>query len=265
MEIVLGEGANSSNVVNLNGIQIVRKTILSGINKEDKRKLRQGIRLLGNYLREYTIDKHRVSNSSPDELLFKEYQTLLKWEEQGIIDFKPQLKGLSIQTPYFISKDYRTLLREDSLDKKAINLLMEKYQQIREIAFSQNDINLLHSDSHLGNFLYKGNSCIPIDPGVILDTRENLKEIDIYLNLFFLFSFFKEKANKGYLEELLSQTISRFNKTERTNLKSSLNSQFYLGNNFYMVAQNVYSKILGRKCSQNIYTLENMNILRSMM
>ena len=265
MEIVLGEGANSSNVVNLNGVQVVRKTILSGVNEEDKKKLRQGVTLLRNYLRKYTIAKHRVSESSTYELLFKEYQTLLKWREFGIIDFEPQIKEATIQTPYFISKDYTTLLRESSLDKKAINLLMGKYQQIREIALSQNDINLLHSDSHLGNFLYKEDSCIPIDPGVILNRGENLKEIDTYLNLFFLFSFFRGNSNRSYLEELLSQTISRFNKTERTNLKSSLNSQFYLGNNFYMVAQNVYSKILGRKCSQNIYTLENMNILRSMM
>ena len=64
-----------------------------------------------------------------------------------------------------------------------VSLMVEKFHQIRDLAFSYDDSDIFHSDPHPGNFLYRGEDkkILPIDSGHVIDKKLSLDILDSYL------------------------------------------------------------------------------------
>ena len=190
--------------------------------KETKKTIRRIEHVFFNYFRrKVPIDNHLRLTDNVEKLIEKELATLQLWRENGIEVpnlIEKKNKGISHE---FIQESitYKELLNK-KYSPNEFDKFLESYDYIRKIANKEKNLDLLHSDPHLGNFLYDKNKdkAIPIDPGSLLNPRMSLEQLDTNLIAFTLRSIYNLKIDKKEINNYVSQFKKILSKKDIENI-----------------------------------------------
>lgn len=211
-EIIIEEGVNNSRIFTLNGETVFAKELSRNFNKK-----RNFIKKLNLLLQEnFFISpffKHTIEVGIPETYIRKELLTWQLWKREGF----PVLRLVETDHKKFIKWQYENYCISYSalLNSKQSFYEFEKmlnlYSRIRRVAIEKNNVNLLHSDPNIGNFLYdkKRKLSIPIDADTLLNPRMNIYDLNIAL-LNIMLSSILQVRQKDYI---VKQYVSLFGKS----------------------------------------------------
>lgn len=221
----LFESTYSCNLLAINNTVIFKKNLDTNKRKTKNDLERCIYRLL---LDRIPIERHRISTYDTKKILEKELRTWNLWKALGIS--VPELIGHTNEYVLFEyltqTECYKTILQNNK-HPKAFDRFLEVYQKIRQIARNKQDVDILHSDPHLGNFLYSysEDKSIPIDSGVILNPKLSFDMIDTGLIIRTIRSISElntEQAEKEKYIRALKQTLSKEDISRILNLNHKL-------------------------------------------
>lgn len=206
---------NNSRIILDNGI--IQKTLKEHLfwdkmSNEEKKWTKY---LLNNF----PIFQLKKYSSNLEKLINKEVQTYKFWSSLNLRcpEVISHSKN-SISMSYINGVDINTMFNK-YLDEKILKKLIEKYQEIRNLAIENNNHLILHSDPQLSNFIYAKDEIIPIDPANILNEKFDLYSLDNKLSLFFVYSIFNLNQSQDIKNEIAYEIILSFEKNERERLK----------------------------------------------
>lgn len=257
--IVIG-GTSSYEFKKINGVKILSKFCPKSL-KTKLKSLEQ--RFVIPHLGGHPFKEHLFFPKNSQDYLDKEELTLNLWrgsyinspkvinKSKGKIEYEFIPGALPLE--YIFNQEY-------SMPK--FEKFLETYDQIRSLAKKNKDKNLLHSDPHLGNFLYKGdfNEVIPIDPGQILNPERSFEELDIKLMGCTLYSIYNLKASEKIKEEYIRSFKDTLSKQERENLKLSLGQKVPSHVRIYFkIREEVAHRLKGREKIEVFESLPKFN------
>ncbi|MDD3263283.1 MAG: hypothetical protein PHT94_00120 [Candidatus Nanoarchaeia archaeon] len=214
------------------------------------------------------IFSHIDYKSSPEEKTQKETITIKLWDNYQI----PTVQFFGFSEDQIFEKcledclDYEDIFSNLKNPKKELDSFLELYTKIRSIAKKENNPLILHSDSHLKNFLYdyERNSCVAIDPGVVLRENISFEEIDRNLLIFTLLSFngldIDHELKNYYMKSFVDNVFSSQDKSNVLNLLGEKCVFEY----FLVLKEFVASTIKNRKYSEKrLSKIDNLEDLLS--
>lgn len=202
--------------------------------------------------------QHIDRTQTKKDILEKEILTWKIWKEAGYE--VPELVGHTdneIMYEFIPSESYKTFIEKNEkitdFDK-----LVELYSKIRSDAKERNDCNWLHSDPHLGNFLYQNKTSrfIPIDSGTNIKLNLGFDTIDFNLLLFTLSSIANLNIGENLKKEatyIFGQSLTEFDKERfsRLDLQVPLVLETY-----YLIREEIAYRYKGREKMQHLKPLK---------
>jgi tRNA A-37 threonylcarbamoyl transferase component Bud32 len=199
----------------------------------------------------------------------KEIATLTAWRTAGIT--VPEVLTATrcgIAYRYIRSVSFKALL-SGAYKPEKMDRLLYTYAAIRRVARSHRNIDLLHSDCHLDNFLYDADRdiAIPIDPGVRFMPHTKFDTADASLNLFFAFSFFTLDTDSVNKERYLQAFASTLEESDRITM-IKLNKEVPGHIHTYFKFRELIPRVIKRRHQNNIiarYCHENVRLLNEIL
>ena len=147
---------------------------------------------------------HRLRPSDPEvyarRVVATERRVLENWSCEGIA--APLLRGSdenSLLHTFIPGHSYASLIENGLYGREHRNALLERIEEIRDVAFTRGDPYLLHNDLYLPNFIYDENvGAVPIDPGLPFREDLGVRELDAHVNLVMLYSLVNEEARRAW-------------------------------------------------------------------
>lgn len=199
----------------------------------------------------------------------KEIETIIAWRRAGI----PAPEVLAVTTrgtafSYVEGVAYRKLLSE-SYRPDALDKLLTTFHQIRRLAQTERNIDLLHSDCHLANFLYDETNdvAVAIDPSIWFYCDTSFADADASLNLFLAFSFLTLKSDLTTKLQYLRQFLGSLSAAERGAM-FDLNDDVPKWIMLFFSVRNVLMRMVGLKETGNIlarYSPENVQLINELL
>ena len=257
--ISIEEGVSSSFVLDMNGMQVFYKTR----EKIVKKKIRKLDTLIKNILHHRIVLKKYVNlNQGRKALIEKEVKTWQLWKEKGIyvadlIDYIDK----EIIFEYIPNSILFNRLLSNQFSMSKFEKFLEVYDQIRKVANKDKNLFLLHSDPHLGNFLYDPtkSKAIPIDSGIILNKRMSFSELDITLVARTLQSISELSTNT----EHITKYVQKFKEIlSNYDIESLLSLNFEIPQfikTCYAIREEIASRIKNRDKINRLYNLEQFS------
>lgn len=219
----LDGGSNWSGhyVLDWNGIEVFYKTQRAMFSSNNKKSLIMDVLLpLDQFaislLNHPKYGRGSVIDSSKSGIE-KEVRTIKAWKDAGIIVPEIIEHNHNAAAYEYIrdSIDYLKLL-QDGAGLKEFRALADTHHEIRALAKSKINTDLLHSDLNPSNFLYihSKNLAIPIDPHLAIKSEKSFEEVDAILNLSFLYRLFDLQIEQTSLRTYLKEFAERLEPSE---------------------------------------------------
>lgn len=208
-------------------------------------------------LNNFPIFQLKRYSSDLEKLINKEVRTYILWNSLNIKC--PEIISYSknsISMSYIEGDNINTIFNK-SLNEKILKKVINKYQEIRNLAIENKDSLILHSDPQLSNFIYSNNQIIPIDSANILNDNISLYSLDDKLSLFFIYSIFNLEQNKNEKYEIIYEIINSFSNKEKNRL--------YLENNILKEFREKLPSKIKYKFSISNYSRKNISLVANIL
>lgn len=191
-ELLLGRSSRISapsstcHLIEIGGQRIFYKIARKSPGARSLRRFEQQLfhKLMKQYCPFYRVN---FSLSSETELVKKEVYTLRSWNKSKINSPRVLDSSMnSLAMEYFEGLDFKSILNKGDYSK--LDSLIQTNCHIRDVAKSRGDSWVIHSDNHLGNYVFSNGKAHAIDPAPVPQSK-NFELIDAAMNLMMVYDF----------------------------------------------------------------------------
>ncbi|MCF7865915.1 hypothetical protein K9L67_02560 [Candidatus Woesearchaeota archaeon] len=237
-------GCHDVFLIKISGKKLIYKA-KSKIPNKTKKKTKEILKKIETPIIKYFNSKNPFENiRSLDQTKQTniEEEIINEWKKRNIptINIIDQKKDATI-FQYIKSKNFETILNTNSYESKKYRKLLDLITIINKIAEKEQEINLLHPDNHLRNYLYseETHTAIAIDPGLVLNKENEFNTVKNKLNLFMMYSILnlKTEHKETYLKEFID-TIKKedLEQIKFLNIKSNIYAKTYFKTRTYIIS-----------------------------